>query len=440
MGLVNCHFSTTGHTGNSRRRESPVERSDGARRGGGRAARGGGTRGGGTWGGPEVGSSVRRLVLGGAAGEGRGVTRRDRRRRVRVVVVGAGQAGLSVAFHLQRLGLRPGEEYVVLDGETAPGGAWRHRPAHLTLEAVHGIHALPGLPPPDGDPHAPTSEAVPRYFAAYEERFDLPVRRPVRVRAVREAVTGVDPGADRDGLLAVVADRDVWTCEVVVNATGTWHKAFWPAYPGRAEFRGRQLHSRDFRAAADFAGEHVVVVGGGTSAVEILLELAGVATTTWVTRRPPVFTTGEFTEEARRAAVARVAEAVAAGLPVPSVVSVTGLWVTDRVRAELESGVLTRLPMFTRLVPDGVAWDPGVAAAPPFVRTDTVIWATGYRAMLDHLAPLGLRAPGGGIVLAGTEVAADPRVHLVGYGPSASSVGANRAARAAARAVLTRLG
>ena len=366
--------------------------------------------------------------------------RRARRRRVRVVVVGAGQSGLSVAFHLQRLGLRPGDEFVVLDGDTAPGGAWRHRPAHLTLEDAHGIHALPGLPLPEESKDTPTAVAIPAYFADYEERFDLPVRRPVRVRAVREAVVDVDPGADREGLLAVVTDREVWTTEALVNATGTWHKAFWPSYPGRAEFRGRQFHSRDFRAAADLAGDHVVVVGGGTSAVEILLELDGVATTTWVTRRPPVFAPAEFPEQERRAAVARVAEAVAAGRPVPSVVSVTGLRLTPRVQAGIDAGVLTRLPMFSRLVPDGAAWDPGTAAAPAFVRADTVIWATGYRAMLDHLAPLGLRAPGGGIVLAGTEVVADPRLHLLGYGPSASSVGANRAARDAARAVLTRLG
>src|SRR5690606_10605019 len=113
-------------------------------------------------------------------------------------------------------------------------------------------------------------------------------------------------------------------------------------------------------------------------------------------RRPPVFEPGEFSEEERRAAVARVAEAVAAGRPVPSVVSVTGLRLTPEVRAGIESGVLTRLPMFARLVPDGVAWDPAdVPPAPEAMRADAIIWATGYRAALDHLAPLRLRAPGG---------------------------------------------
>ena len=84
--------------------------------------------------------------------------------------------------------------------------------------------------------------------------------------------------------------------------------------------------------------------------------------------------------------------------------------------------------MFDRITPDGVAWDDG-----PFVAADVILWATGFRAALGHLAPLHLRQPGGGIRMDGTHVAGDPRVHLVGYGPSASTIGANRAGQTAAR-------
>ena len=85
--------------------------------------------------------------------------------------------------------------------------------------------------------------------------------------------------------------------------------------------------------------------------------------------------------------------------------------------------------MFDRITPDGVAWDDG-----RFVRADVILWATGFRAAVGHLAPLHLREPGGGIRLDGTAVAGEPRMHLVGYGPSASTIGANRAGQAAARA------
>ncbi len=65
-----------------------------------------------------------------------------------------------------------------------------------------------------------------------------------------------------------------------------------------------------------------------------------------------------------------------------------------------------------------------------------ILWATGFRAELEHLAPLHLRGPGGGIAMDGTQVAAEPRVHLVGYGPSSSTIGANRAGRAAVAGIV----
>src|SRR5699024_8594482 len=79
---------------------------------------------------------------------------------------------------------------------------------------------------------------------------------------------------------------------------------------------------------------------------------------------------------------------------------------------------------------DGVAWADGTHK-----RVDVILWATGFRAAIDHLAPLGLRESGGGIRMVGTRAAAEPRLHLVGYGPSASTIGANRAGRTAVREI-----
>jgi pyruvate/2-oxoglutarate dehydrogenase complex dihydrolipoamide dehydrogenase (E3) component len=91
--------------------------------------------------------------------------------------------------------------------------------------------------------------------------------------------------------------------------------------------------------------------------------------------------------------------------------------------------------MFERLVPDGVVWADGT-----FEPADVILWATGFRAALDHLTPLHLRTPGGGIRMDGTRVVDEPRLHLVGYGPSASTVGANRAGRAAVHEIRRLLG
>lgn len=340
---------------------------------------------------------------------------------VDVIVIGAGQAGLSTAYFLRRFGFEPGRRMVVLDASEGPGGAWRSRPRTLTMAKVHGIFDLPGLPrrPRADESDRPAAEVVPAYFAAYERRFGLQVRRPVRVHSVRR---------DGDRFL-VTTDHHDWRARAIVNATGTWERPHLPYYPGIDVFAGHQLHSADYQGPEAFDGLAVVVVGGGHSALQVLAEIADhAASVTWVTRRPPVFRQEEFGPALGRRVVAEVDRRVRAGLPPGSVVGVTGIPpspVVDEARAK---GVLRPLPIFDRITADGVAWSDG-----RFVRADVIVWATGFRAVLDHLAPLKLREPGGGIRMDGTRVVVEPRVHLVGYGPSASTLGANRAGRAAAR-------
>ncbi|MEU3932468.1 NAD(P)-binding domain-containing protein [Streptomyces sp. NPDC029044] len=341
-------------------------------------------------------------------------------REVEVVVIGAGQAGLAGAYHLRRSGFEPDRDFVVLDHSPAPGGAWQFRWPSLTYGKVHGMHALPGMELTGADPARPSAEVIGAYFDRYERTFGLRVRRPVDVRAVREG-----PG----GRLLVETSDGVWSARALINATGTWDRPFWPRYPGQETFRGWQLHTAQYPGPEKFAGQRVVVVGGGASGTQHLLEIASsAAATTWVTRRPPVFREGPFDEDAGRAAVALVEERVRRGLPPRSVVSVTGLPLNDAIRQGIEDGVLDRQPMFDRISPTGVDWADG-----RHVDADVILWATGFRAAIDHLAPLRLRSPGGGIRMEGTHAAADPRVHLVGYGPSASTIGANRAGRAAVR-------
>ncbi|QIQ06035.1 NAD(P)-binding domain-containing protein [Streptomyces liangshanensis] len=343
-------------------------------------------------------------------------------RDIDVVVIGAGQAGLSGAHHLRRSGLEPDRDFVVLDHAPRPGGAWQFRWPSLTYGRVHGMHSLPGmeLTTAAADDERPSSEVIAAYFAAYEDRFDLRVHRPVDVTAVREG------GAGR---LRVETSEGVWWARALINATGTWDRPFWPRYPGQETFLGRQLHTAHYPGPGAFAGLRVVVVGGGASGTQHLIEIAEVAAdTTWVTRRPPVFREGPFGEEQGRAAVALVEERVRQGLPPLSVVSVTGLPVNEAITKAREEGVLDRLPMFDRITPTGVAWDDGRT-----VEADVILWATGFRAAVDHLAPLRLREPGGGIKVEETRAVRDERVHLVGYGPSASTIGANRAGRAAVR-------
>jgi cation diffusion facilitator CzcD-associated flavoprotein CzcO len=336
------------------------------------------------------------------------------------IVIGAGQAGLSSSFHLARLGI----SHVVLDADAEPGGAWRHRWDALTMRDVHGVAELPGDTPPPRDGER-ANVAVPAYFAAYERTHALPVIRPVAVDRVE----------DEGGTLVVRAGEREWRTRTLVNATGTWTHPFLPHYPGMETFLGEQLHTVDYPGPEHFIGKRVLVVGGGASAVQFLGALAPLTDTVWVTRREPIWRTDDFTPEAGAAAVALVEQRVAQGLPPQSVVSVTGLMLRPQERAAEKLGTYAaRRPMFARIEPDGVRWADG-----SFERVDVILWATGFRPAISHLAPLHLRSAAGGIQLdrhgRGTTAVQDPRIQLVGYGPSASTIGANRAGRAAAKGV-----
>ena len=338
------------------------------------------------------------------------------------VVIGAGQAGLSASYHLKRLGLA----HVVLDADARPGGAWQHRWDSLTMQDVHGVADLPGAAAPPRGPEQ-ANEVIPEWYADYERTQDLPVIRPVRVDRVESI----------GELLRVHAGDEAWTTRTIINATGTWTRPFVPHYPGQASFRGEQLHTVAYPGAEHFRGKRVLVVGGGASAVQFLGELRPITDTLWVTRREPVWNDAS-NEFDGRAAIALVEERVREGRPPRSVVSVTGLSLRPQEQEAARLGAYERHPMFERIEPDGVRWADG-----HFEHVDVILWATGFRPAIGHLGDLALKTRYGGIQLlssnrdvqSATTAAADPRVQLGGYGPSASTIGGNRAGRAAANAV-----
>jgi hypothetical protein len=171
--------------------------------------------------------------------------------------------------------------------------------------------------------------------------------------------------------------------------------------------------------------------------VQFLGEIRPVTDTVWVTRSRPVWR-GDLEGFDGRAAIALVEERVRRGLPPSSVVSVTGIGLRPQEQEAARLGAYDRRPMFSRIEPDGVRWADG-----SFERVDVILWATGFRPAVSHLSPLRLKSEHGGIrlltstsdVQTATTAASDPRVQLVGYGPSASTIGSNRAGRAAALAV-----
>ncbi|QNL51827.1 NAD(P)/FAD-dependent oxidoreductase [Olivibacter sp. SDN3] len=354
------------------------------------------------------------------------------RYKTKIAVIGAGQAGLSAAYHLKKSGMEIGRDFIILDEAPRPGGAWQFRWPSLTLSTVNKIHDLPGMSLEEtletDEAVVRASVAVPHYFDLYEKKFGLQVYRPVKVEKVF-------PHRDR---FYIDTAQTLFSALGIINATGTWYNPYIPDYPGARLFQGEQLHTKDFKNADYFRGKHVIVVGAGISAIQLLDQISKVTTTTWVTRRPPDFREGPFDDVAGHHAVALVEERVRQGLPPLSVVSVTGLPVTPAVEDMDRRGVLKRFPMFSEITKNGVKWEDGRG-----VRADVILWNTGFRSALAHLDPVLPREESGGILMTGrlaTMVAKEPRIHLVGYGPSASTIGANRAGSAAARELMKTYG
>ena len=384
---------------------------------------------------------------------------------MKVVVIGAGQAGLSVAYYLRRFELVADEDFVMLDRAPGPGGAWQHRWSSLRLGTAHRVNDLPGMAEiglsfDTADRTLPAKEVVAEYYGRFEEHFDLRVRRPMNVRSVVN--DGVDLRVDYEDLTpqpmeelkakgffgrrrktfeepaVPPAPRHRITTQFLVNATGTWGSPFVPYYPGMADFAGRHVHTSDYTDVEDFRDRHVVVVGGGTSAIGFMLELEDVAGgLTWVSRRPiDWLDRQELDLEGASAAVALQDEAARSGRALPSIVSGTGVPKSRRIAAGIERGLLVARPMFDRIEADRVLWDGDEGG---MARADAIIWATGFRPELRHLSPLKLREKTGGVTVGQGAAWNDPRVFLAGYGPQASTVGANRAGRMIARQIMAML-
>ncbi len=345
-----------------------------------------------------------------------------------VVVIGGGQAGLAAGYYLRRAGAR----FVILDAQTGPGGAWRHGWDSLRLFSPATHSTLPGWPMPaqPGEPF-PTAGHVRDYLTRYEQRYDLDVQRPVEVTAVHA----------HDDRLVVSGPKGQWDASAVISATGTWRRPHVPDLPDRSTFTGRQLHAVGYHHAEPFRGQHVGVVGAANSAAQILAEVSTVATTHWFTLAEPRYLPDDvdgrvlFDLASQREITRRQ------GLPDHGGIAALGdIVMVPIVQDARARGALHALPMFDRMTPTGVVWDDGSRT-----ELDVIIWCTGFRPDLAHLAPLGLPLDARSLprTTNDTQSLDEPRLHLLGYGDwtgsaSATLVGAGRTARQCVERIIGR--
>jgi cation diffusion facilitator CzcD-associated flavoprotein CzcO len=355
-----------------------------------------------------------------------------------VVVIGGGQAALALGFYLRRTGL----DYVILDDQERAGGSWQRAWSSLRAFSPAQWSSLPGWLMPritaPGKSEYPSRDEVISYLREYEQRYSLKVVHGKRVTSVTH-----DPQTEQ--FRVTTESGDEWLARAVVSATGG--KPFIPTIEGRENFAGIQIHSLDYTDSKAFIGKRVVVVGGGNSGAQIVAELtepeSGVARVTWATLDPPHFLPDEIDGRYLFEQATAIYNARKEGRTPPPPRSLGDIVMVAPVKAARDRGVLTAVPMFRGMTKNGVVWQDGTSS-----EEDAIIWATGYKPALDHLAPLGIVTSENRVDVAGTagtRSALQPNVWLVGYGnwtgyASATLIGVGRSARATVKEIETALG
>jgi cation diffusion facilitator CzcD-associated flavoprotein CzcO len=191
-----------------------------------------------------------------------------------VIVVGAGVAGIASALALKDAGLRP----VVLDAADRVASSWRSRYDSLRLNTWRGFSHLPGRPYPKGTPILPSREELIGHVERHAGEDGMELRLGTRVERI-------EPGA---GDWVVHTDAGELRASQVIVATGLDQTPVVPEWPGRESFQGDLLHSSEYRDPRRFEGKQVLVVGPGSSGMEIAHELAeGGAAKVWLAVRTP---------------------------------------------------------------------------------------------------------------------------------------------------------
>jgi cation diffusion facilitator CzcD-associated flavoprotein CzcO len=342
-----------------------------------------------------------------------------------VAVIGAGSSGLSTALSLRDLGLRP----LLIDRADGVGSSWQRRYDRLRLNTGKRASHLPGRPYPKTAPTFPTRDHVVAHLETHANEDGIELR-------LGTTVSRIDRGGAAWHLQT--SGGTVQTRQVVV-ATGYEHTPHLPEWPG--SFAGELIHSSAYRNPAAYAGKHVLVVGAGSSALEICYDVAtGGAAKAWLAVRTPpnimlrtlpggwpsdiiasplfdapTWLSDPMAELARRITIGDLRPY---GLPkAPQGVFARGVTqgkapaiVDKEVVAAIRARRIEVVPTIDRLDGDSVTLVDGSRLTP-----DAVICATGYRRGLEpvvgHLGVLD----SSGLPCATGEVAVEPGLRFIGF-------------------------
>lgn len=311
------------------------------------------------------------------------------------IIIGGGQAGLSVAYFMKRTNLN----YLILDNQTKPGGAWLHTWDSLKLFSPSKYSSLSGWQMQSSQNEYPTKKEFLNYLSEYEKRYGFPIKRNTRVIQVSK---------EKD-VFELETNNGKYLCKSLVSATGTAMSPYIPKYPNSDEFNGKQIHSVDYLNTDDLNNKKVLIVGAGNSGAQILAEVSKVTTTKWVTSEPPIFLPEHIDGrylfvQANDSYIKNETEEYRQKVSLSNIVQI------QSVKEGIENGVYNDYRPFKAFHEHGVIWRDDSKES-----FDVVIWCTGFRPNLKHLQKLGI-TQNNRIKTQDTHSISEPGLWLVGYG------------------------
>lgn len=339
--------------------------------------------------------------------------------------MGGGQAGLAMGYFLRRTDLN----YLILDNQNEPGGSWLHTWDSLKLFSPANHSSLSGWSMPKSDGEYPIKSELISYLKAYEIRYEFPIQRNTEVYEVEK----------ENQLFKITTNQGVFYSKTVVSATGTARNPFIPKYPNINLFKGKQLHSLNYKNANNLRNKKVLIVGGGNSGAQILAEISKVAFTKWVTISEPYFLADEIDGRylfnvATQRFLAKSTENSNANFSA----SLSNIVMIESVREARSRNVLNAVRPFKEFYEKGVIWNDETKE-----EFDAIIWCTGFKSNLNHLQSLNI-IENDKIATVETRSVREPNLWLVGYGnwtgfASATIYGVGKTARETVKEIVETL-
>lgn len=327
-----------------------------------------------------------------------------------VIVIGGGQSGLACAYYLRKANI----DYLILDDREVSGGAWNSTWDSLKLFSPAEHSSLPGYIMPRAKDEYPPNEHVIKYLSDYEKRYDIKIKRPVKV---------IDVIKDNK-FFRIKSNKGDFTSKYLICATGTWSNPYIPDYKGKDEFQGEQIHSAFYKNPAQVAGKKVMIVGAANSAAQILADLVYTNTSYWVCLDPPNF----LPKEIDGRYLFDLATKKYKGEEINKDANLGNIVQVESVAKALAEGKMQYYSIFDHLDKTGAVWKDGSR-----LDVDVIIWATGFKSAINYLNGLKINA-GQRIKTIGTKSEDIENLYFVGFGnwtgfASATLIGVGRTAK-----------